>query len=83
MAEFGQAAESIVYASPRILLMSNVTGRAFSATEPLISSYWCRHVRQPVRFHDSLQALHRRGYRVFLEVGPQPVLSGIGGAMPQ
>ena len=78
MAEFGQAAESMVYASPRILLMSNVTGRAFSATEPLVSSYWCRHVRQPVRFHDSLQALHSRGYRVFLEVGPQPVLSGMG-----
>ena len=35
-----------------------------------------RNVRQPVRFADATTALIDAGERVFLEVGPHPVLSG-------
>ncbi|MFJ1455974.1 SDR family NAD(P)-dependent oxidoreductase [Nocardia sp. N2S4-5] len=38
--------------------------------------YWCRNVREPVRFADAIGALVDAGHRVFLEVGPHPVLGG-------
>ncbi|WP_063022674.1 type I polyketide synthase [Nocardia niwae] len=40
------------------------------------ADYWCRNVREPVRFADAIGALVDTGHRVFLEVGPHPVLSG-------
>ena len=40
--------------------------------------YWRRHMRQPVRFIQSIQMAHQLGARVFLEMGPdaQLVVSG-------
>ncbi|GAB2999405.1 type I polyketide synthase [Mycobacterium bourgelatii] len=38
--------------------------------------YWCANVRRPVRFGDTIETLIDAGHRVFLEVGPHPVLSG-------
>ena len=40
------------------------------------AEYWCANVRQPVRFADAMTAVIDSGERVFLEVGPHPVLSG-------
>ncbi|GAB2711524.1 SDR family NAD(P)-dependent oxidoreductase [Nocardia thraciensis] len=40
------------------------------------ADYWCRNVRDSVRFADTIDALLGAGHRVFLEVGPHPVLSG-------
>ena len=40
------------------------------------ADYWPENVRRPVRFGDAIDALIESGERVFLEVGPQPVLSG-------
>ncbi|MBF6170827.1 type I polyketide synthase [Nocardia blacklockiae] len=38
--------------------------------------YWCHNVRDSVRFADTVAALLDDGHRVFLEVGPHPVLGG-------
>ncbi|MBU3066322.1 SDR family NAD(P)-dependent oxidoreductase [Nocardia sp. NEAU-G5] len=38
--------------------------------------YWCRNVRDRVRFADTVDTLLADGHRVFLEIGPHPVLSG-------
>src|SRR5258708_30573074 len=40
------------------------------------AEYWCANVRRPVRFGDTIETLIDEGHRVFLEVGPHPVLSG-------
>ncbi len=40
--------------------------------------YYKRHVREAVRFADSIATLKAQGYEIFLEVGPQPVLMGMG-----
>jgi len=77
-AEFERLAASITFAPPTLPLVSNVTGAAFKAGEVPDARYWARHVREPVRFLASLQWLHRKGYRLFLEVGPAPTLSGLG-----
>ncbi len=41
----------------------------------LDKDYWWRNVRQPVLFHDAMTRMADDGYRVFLEIGPRPVLA--------
>ncbi|MFR9752881.1 type I polyketide synthase [Nocardia sp. 004] len=60
-------------APPRIPLYSTVTGTQVTAEE-WGADYWCDNVRRPVRFADATRELVRAGSRVFLEVGPHPVL---------
>ena len=36
--------------------------------------YWWRNIREPVRFAEAVQAAANLGCRVFLEIGPHPVL---------
>ncbi len=77
MGSFETVANQITYNQPRIPLVSNVTG---SRAEENITtaSYWVNHVRQPVKFAQSMETLHQQGYQVFLEIGAQPILLGMG-----
>ncbi len=75
---FEQIAASVDYSSPRIRLISNVTGQLVEGSEIAQAHYWCRHIREAVRFSDSMQALREQGYEMFVEIGPHPVLSGMG-----
>ncbi len=77
LAEFGQVASEVTYARPKISLISNLTGTLISA-EIATPEYWCLHVRQPVKFAATMQTLQRQGEQVFLEIGPKPVLLGMG-----
>lgn len=63
----------LTVAEPRIPLYSTVTGEQVTAAD-WNAEYWCANVRQPVRFADAITALVRAGNRVFVEVGPHPVL---------
>ncbi len=77
LSDFGKIASQITYASPHIGFISNVTGD-FITDEIANPTYWVRHVREPVRFSASMNALSEKGYEVFVEIGPKPVLSGMG-----
>jgi 8-amino-7-oxononanoate synthase len=77
LAEFAQVASEVAYARPRLSLISNLTGDLIGA-EIATPEYWCLHVRQPVKFAASMATLHRQDYRVFLEIGPKPILLGMG-----
>src|SRR6185295_12333493 len=37
--------------------------------------HWCRQMRQPVQFAAGIAALVGRGHRIFVELGPHPVLT--------
>ncbi|MGR9107104.1 MAG: SDR family NAD(P)-dependent oxidoreductase [Gammaproteobacteria bacterium] len=39
------------------------------------AEYWCDNVREPVYFAKTLEAMVGDGLRIFLEIGPHPVLS--------
>ena len=54
-------------------VMSTVTGAA-ATSAAFRGEYWWRNVRLPVRFATAIDALAGEGQRVFLEVGPHPVL---------
>jgi myxalamid-type polyketide synthase MxaB len=74
---FEAVANQITYNRPRIPLLSNVTGTR--ADESIATArYWVNHVRQPVKFAQSIDTLHQEGSDIFLEIGPQPILLGMG-----
>ncbi|RQH48212.1 SDR family NAD(P)-dependent oxidoreductase [Okeania hirsuta] len=77
LAEFAAVAKEVTYSQPKIPLISNVTGEKVGA-EITIPEYWTRHVREPVRFAQSMKTLHQQGYKIFLEIGPKPILFGMG-----
>ncbi|QBD78788.1 acyltransferase domain-containing protein [Ktedonosporobacter rubrisoli] len=75
---FERVADQIDYAPVRIPLVCNLTGQILSVGETLNASYWRQHTRQPVKFAAGMQALAEKGFDLFLELGPTPVLSGMG-----
>ena len=77
LAEFEVIANQLTYHSLRIPLLSNVTGTR-ADQQIATAQYWVNHVRQPVRFAQGMQTLHQQGYQVFLEIGPKPILLGMG-----
>lgn len=72
--EFEQCARAVGYRTPAVDLALNVTGRLLNGTLPMDALYWRRHAREPVRFAQSIQTLRDSGIRIFLEIGPSPVL---------
>jgi acyl transferase domain-containing protein/NADPH:quinone reductase-like Zn-dependent oxidoreductase/acyl carrier protein len=54
-------------------MVSTVTGD-FVEAEALGAEHWWRNVREPVRFEAALDQLLKEGFRVFVEVGPKPIL---------
>ena len=77
LAEFEAVASQITYNQPQISLISNVAG-AIADESIATASYWVNHVRQPVKFAQSMETLHQQGYEVFLEIGSKPILLGMG-----
>jgi acyl transferase domain-containing protein len=63
--EFERLVSATPLSRPTIGLVSNLTGR-LADSEVCDASYWRRHVREAVRFGESIETLQREGYRVFL-----------------
>ncbi len=59
---------------PDIPLYSTVTGDLVNAVA-YDAEYWCDNIREPVYFAQAMEGLLRDGHRIFLEIGPHPVLS--------
>ncbi len=75
--EFRQIAREISFSTPVIPVISNVTG-SIAGSAIADPDYWTRHVVSPVRFASGMETLFRSGYETFLEIGPKPVLTGMG-----
>lgn len=74
---FKRVAQQVSYASPRLSLVSNLSGD-IATDEIATAEYWCDHIRQPVRFATSMERLYEQGVELFVEIGPKPVLLGMG-----
>jgi acyl transferase domain-containing protein len=72
---FGKAAEKVVYRPPQLGFVSNLTGDLLSEVG---GDYWLGHARSPVRFRQGMETLRREGCGIFVEMGPNPVLLGMG-----
>lgn len=73
---FATVAGGFALQPPRIPLVSNLSG-AIDSRAGSSAEYWRRHVREPVAFEASVRHLVDDGFRVFLEIGPRPVLLGM------
>lgn len=73
LGEFERLAGSIRMSPPQVKLVANVTAR-FAAEEITRPGYWRQHIRQPVRFMESITLLHQSGCNAFIEIGPNPTL---------
>ena len=77
--DFERTARSVKYEAPQIALISNVTGDTWGEgvfTDP--AAYWSRHVRQAVLFERGMQTLEKLNPKVYIEIGPNPVLLNMG-----
>ncbi|MCB2262545.1 MAG: type I polyketide synthase [Candidatus Thiosymbion ectosymbiont of Robbea hypermnestra] len=72
--EFREVLSTLQPRAPAVPLYSTVLGRRVEESA-CDGEYWCNNIRQPVLFARSIENLIDDGHRLFLEVGPHPVLS--------
>jgi malonyl CoA-acyl carrier protein transacylase len=75
---FEVSARRVPFARPVIGLVSNLTGRVVRDDAMSNPGYWTQQLREPVRFMDGVRALESEGIDVVIEIGPAPVLIGLG-----
>ncbi|NML55432.1 SDR family NAD(P)-dependent oxidoreductase [Streptomyces sp. R302] len=74
---FRKEAAKLSYAEPTIPVVSTLTGRLAEGEDLRTAEYWADQVRGAVRFADAVGALEAAGVGVFLELGPDGVLSAM------
>ncbi len=77
LADFEQVANEVTYAVPQVPLVSNLTGQLVKE-EIATPEYWCRHILSTVHFASSMETLAQQETEVFVEIGPKPILLGMG-----
>ncbi|MEU8844624.1 acyltransferase domain-containing protein, partial [Streptomyces roseus] len=75
LAEFRAVAESVTYHPAAIPVVSGVHGGL--SEDWGTPEYWTRHLREAVRFSDTVQHLHAKGVTRFVELGPDAVLTAL------
>jgi acyl transferase domain-containing protein/SAM-dependent methyltransferase len=70
----GQAAVGIEFSEPTITFVSSHTAAAVGKEELAHPHYWSQDPSGADQLRDSVAALHEQGCRVFLEIGPHPLL---------
>ncbi|MFD0661007.1 acyltransferase domain-containing protein [Thermocatellispora tengchongensis] len=75
--ELGEVAAGLAYASPAVTWVGALSGEVVTAPE---AGYWAAQARQPVRFADAVTTMAGLGVSVFIEIGPDGTLSGMGQA---
>ncbi|WP_344840323.1 type I polyketide synthase, partial [Actinocorallia longicatena] len=74
--EFERVAEGITVGTPRIPLLSNLTGHTADGDFGT-PAYWARHVRQTVRFADGIRSSAAAGARRYVVLGPDGGLTNL------
>ena len=69
------------FAAPRIPVFANTTAAAYPDDPAELAGLLAEHLVRPVRFVDQVEAMFAAGARIFVEVGPRNVLSGLVGGI--
>ncbi len=74
---FRERVAGVRRSAPTIPYVANMTGTWVSDAEATDPLFWVQHMRQCVRFSETLKLLIADGERVLIEVGPGHTLSGL------
>ncbi|MFH8258752.1 SDR family NAD(P)-dependent oxidoreductase [Streptomyces roseolus] len=75
--EFRRTAEELDYREPAVPVVSTVTGTLAEPGQLTSPEYWVTQIREAVRFFDAVRTLEEQGATVFVEVGPDAVLTAM------
>ncbi|MFE1958739.1 SDR family NAD(P)-dependent oxidoreductase [Streptomyces sp. NPDC059479] len=75
--EFLAVARGLTFHAPALPIVSTVTGEIADAAVLTSPDHWAGQIRGTVRFLDAARALERHGATVFVEVGPDAVLTSM------
>jgi acyl transferase domain-containing protein/NAD(P)H-dependent flavin oxidoreductase YrpB (nitropropane dioxygenase family)/NAD(P)-dependent dehydrogenase (short-subunit alcohol dehydrogenase family) len=74
-----QLLQDTTLTAPTIPIYSNTTGDVHTDQPSAIAQVLSEHLTRPVEFVREIEAMYRDGARVFVEVGPRSVLTGLVG----
>jgi acyl transferase domain-containing protein/NAD(P)H-dependent flavin oxidoreductase YrpB (nitropropane dioxygenase family)/NAD(P)-dependent dehydrogenase (short-subunit alcohol dehydrogenase family)/acyl carrier protein len=74
-----EALSQASFTAPTKPVFSNTSARPHPPDGSVIAKQLAEHLVSPVRFADEVRAMYESGARVFVEVGPQAVLTGLTG----
>ncbi len=75
--EFERAFDGVKLSAPAIPMVTNLGGEV-AGGDVTTPAYWRRQAREAVQFFHGVETLVALGVDTFLELGPQPVLIGLG-----
>ncbi|MFF4438660.1 beta-ketoacyl synthase N-terminal-like domain-containing protein [Streptomyces sp. NPDC001621] len=73
-----RAADRFRLHPPTVPVWSGTTAAPFPEAEPAVRRLFVRHLLEPVRFRELVEALYADGHRVFVQTGPGRLTSLIG-----
>jgi acyl transferase domain-containing protein/NAD(P)-dependent dehydrogenase (short-subunit alcohol dehydrogenase family)/acyl carrier protein len=74
---FAEVLARQTFAKPRAAVFSNTLGGQYPEDPKEIAALLAGHLVCPVKFVDEIRAMYEQGARVFVEVGPKGVLTGL------
>jgi acyl transferase domain-containing protein len=74
---FAEVLARQTFAKPSAQVFSNTLGGPYPEEPREIAALLASHLVRPVKFVDEIRAMYERGARVFVEVGPKGVLTGL------
>jgi acyl transferase domain-containing protein/NAD(P)-dependent dehydrogenase (short-subunit alcohol dehydrogenase family)/acyl carrier protein len=74
---FAEALARQTFSRPLAEVFSNTLGGPYPEEAREIAALLSSHLVRPVKFVDEIRAMYARGARVFVEVGPKGVLTGL------
>ncbi|HWA53659.1 MAG TPA: type I polyketide synthase, partial [Solirubrobacterales bacterium] len=71
---FAEVAKGLDLRTPRIPVVSCLSGEQLTPEQATDPAFWVSHVREPVRFAAAVETLAAEGVGPYVELGPDPVL---------
>jgi FkbH-like protein len=77
VAAFEAEVKAVTFREPLLPIIGCADG-VFAPAAMQTPQYWTRQVLEPVRFLQAMETLREAGIGAYIEIGPQPVLTGLG-----
>lgn len=74
---YAEVLKDVPFQEMQIPVWSNTTANVYPSNPSDIKERLTEHLVQPVRFVEQMQAMYNDGARIFIEVGPGKVLTGL------